>query len=87
MSEWLNQIKQAKKTCMLQDNLKKVHFDFENGREMVEEYNLDTNVVTRRAWKVKGQMGGAGEWEIELGDPEYSQKEHTLVIKENSSQV
>ncbi|XP_044259236.1 protein DPCD [Tribolium madens] len=87
MMDWLTQLKNAKKSCMVQNNLKKVHYDFGSGKEMVEEYNMDTNVVTRRAWKVKGEMGGEGEWDIELGDPEVNlNKEQNLLIRENSSQ-
>ncbi|KAJ3665332.1 hypothetical protein Zmor_000832 [Zophobas morio] len=87
MTDWLSQVKNAKKSCMVQNNLKKVHYDFGNGREMVEEYNTDTNVVTRRAWKLKNGMDAEGEWDIELGDPEVNfNKEQLLFIKESSTQ-
>ncbi|CAH2046996.1 unnamed protein product, partial [Iphiclides podalirius] len=36
---------------------------------MVEEYNVDTQVLLRRAWKVKGNLGGEGKWLVEVGDP------------------
>ncbi|GLV31759.1 uncharacterized protein CBL_07518 [Carabus blaptoides fortunei] len=37
---------------------------------MVEEYNLETEVLTRRSWKVKSNLGADGGWEVEIGDPE-----------------
>ena len=37
---------------------------------MVEEYNLDTNVVVRRAWRQKGNFGQDVGWVVEVGDPE-----------------
>lgn len=89
MSNWLAQLKNAKKSCMVQHNLKKVHYALADGREMVEEYNMDTNVVTRRAWKVQNKMGGEGDWNIELGDaePNFNKDSEQILIKEDSSQV
>lgn len=73
---------------MTQKNLKKVHYEFNKNEEMVEEYNLDTGVLTRRAWKRKTNIGGEGDWEIEIGEPEPSQfQKETCLIKENSNQV
>lgn len=48
---------------------KKVHYTFPKGSEMVEEYNMDTHVVTRRAWKVNKRFADEPEWEVEIGDP------------------
>ncbi|KAB0790403.1 hypothetical protein PPYR_15235 [Photinus pyralis] len=86
MIDWLTILKNAKKTCIQQGNLRKVHFLLPDGREMVEEYNMETGVVTRRAWKVKTNVGGEGEWHIEVGDPEPTFKTEDILIKENSSQ-
>lgn len=72
---------------MTQGNLKKVHYDIADGRELVEEYNMDTGVLTRRAWKVKNDLGGDGRWEIEIGDPEPTVMKDDALIKEHSSQV
>lgn len=87
MSDWFTQLKNAKKSCLIENNLKKIHYDFSNGQEMVEEYNLDTNVLTRRAWKRKNQFQGQDQWEIEIGDPEPTyNKDEPILIKENSNQ-
>lgn len=66
---WYNELLGAEKSCIKEDKLKKIHYNFENGKEMVEEYNVDTQVLLRRAWKVKGKLGGEGKWDVEIGDP------------------
>ncbi|KAJ8910033.1 hypothetical protein NQ315_003463 [Exocentrus adspersus] len=87
MTDWLSQLKKAKKSCIVDGKLKKVHFDFGDGREMVEEYNLDTNVVTRRAWRCNKELKGEDKWDVEIGDPEpvYNSDDMPL-IRENSNQ-
>lgn len=56
--------------------------------EMVEEYNMDTNVLTRRAWRDKSDLRKNEEWKIEIGDPEpKSLNVETLGIKENINSV
>lgn len=87
MSEWLSSLQKAKKSCLVQGNLKKVRYEFANGKEMVEEYNMDTNVLTRRAWKMNNDLGGEGRWTIEIGDPEPEVIKENILIKESSSQV
>lgn len=88
MSDWLTTLKNAKKACIQQGNLRKVHYDLPNGKEMVEEYNMDTGIVNRRAWKIKKDLGGEGQWFIELGDPEPpGLSGEQILIKENASQV
>ncbi|XP_065157822.1 protein DPCD [Atheta coriaria] len=86
-ASWFCRLEKAKKSAIKQGNLKKVHYAFENGQEMVEEYNEDTNCLTRRAWKVKNELGAASEWDIEIGDPEPAGlKSSNEFIKENSNQ-
>ncbi|KFB43970.1 AGAP012517-PA-like protein [Anopheles sinensis] len=48
---WIALIKSAEKTSAVQGNTRKVHYRFLDGREMVEEYSMDTGVILRRAWK------------------------------------
>ncbi|GAB1867384.1 Protein DPCD [Camponotus japonicus] len=67
---WLKIIQNAKITVLIEDGKRKVHFLFENGKEMVEEYNMDTNVVVRRLWKKKNNFGTDIGWIVEIGDPE-----------------
>lgn len=58
----------------------------EDSREMVEEYNMETNVLTRRAWREKSQLGRDAGWRIEVGDPEPKSPTPDL-IQESSNSV
>ncbi|XP_066257688.1 protein DPCD [Euwallacea similis] len=88
MSNWFTQLQKAKKTCLVDKNLKKIHFDFEDGRELVEEYDLSTTLLTRRAWRFnKGFNKNEDVWEVEVGDPELNYKpDDKYMIRENSNQ-
>ncbi|XP_045464661.1 protein DPCD-like [Harmonia axyridis] len=87
MRSWLDELKDAKKSAIADQMLKKVLYELKDGRELVEEYDLQSNLVTRRAWKVKDQLGKQKEWDIELGDPEPNSEDLSRVsIKENASQ-
>ncbi|CAD1471824.1 unnamed protein product, partial [Heterotrigona itama] len=65
---------------------RKVHFLMEDGKEMVEEYHLETNVLVKRAWKEKGKLGQDVGWKVEIGDPEPKQSNIEIYgIQESSS--
>ncbi|XP_014369509.2 protein DPCD isoform X1 [Papilio machaon] len=66
---WYKSLLNAEKSCIKDNKIKKIHYKFEDGREMVEEYNIDTQVLLRRSWKLKGKLGGEGKWQAEIGDP------------------
>ncbi|XP_063992541.1 protein DPCD [Diachasmimorpha longicaudata] len=85
--QWLSVLQKAKKTAIIQDGKRKVHFLLEDGRELVEEYNLETNVVTRRAWREKGKLGQDVGWVVEIGDPEPKREDNLDIsgIRESSS--
>lgn len=87
MTDWFTQLKSAKKSSIVDGNLKKIHYDLENGQELVEEYNLDTCVLTRRAWKRKKELKNDDQWDVEIGDPEpMFNKDENVLIKENANQ-
>ncbi|KAL1501607.1 hypothetical protein ABEB36_006904 [Hypothenemus hampei] len=87
MSDWFTKLKNAKKSCIIDGNLKKIHYDFGDGKEMVEEYDLTTNCVTRRAWRYKKDLKSESAWEIEVGDPEPNYNvEEKCMIREDPSQ-
>ncbi|KAK0079493.1 hypothetical protein PV325_001200 [Microctonus aethiopoides] len=73
---WLKTLQDAKKTAIIQD-----------GKELVEEYNTSTNVVTRRAWREKDKLGQNVEWNVEIGDPEPNKNGNidTAGIQESST--
>lgn len=66
---------------------RKVHYLLQNKQEMIEEYNLDTNVVVRRAWREKNQFGKEVGWSVEIGEPGIIQDDETCVIRESSNMV
>ncbi|XP_022097728.1 protein DPCD-like [Acanthaster planci] len=68
VESWLQELKSAKKTALVQDACKKVHFVFTNGVEMVEEYDLKSNHLLVRKWRTKTTLGAAGKWEFEIGE-------------------
>ncbi len=55
---------------------RKVHYKFYDGREMVEEYNSETGVLSRRAWK-KNNILKSSKWEVEVGDPLHGTSEES----------
>lgn len=88
-SIWYKSLLNAEKTCLKEDKIKKIHYKFDDGREMVEEYNVDTQVLLRRAWKLKGKLGGEGKWLVEVGDPipDATPSTDALDISESKDQV
>jgi len=61
----------------------------EDGKEMVEEYNVDTNVVVRRTWKEENRFGTNIGWTVEVGDPELKKENNIEIygIEESSNAV
>jgi hypothetical protein len=67
---------------------RKVHFLLKDGRELVEEYDMDTNVVISRVWKIKNHFGTFVDWEVEIGNLESKQNNlQTVGIQESSNSV
>ncbi|ENN73989.1 hypothetical protein HUJ04_000447 [Dendroctonus ponderosae] len=87
MNNWFSKLQKAKKSCIIDRNSRKVHYDFEDGKELVEQYDLLTNCVTRRAWRTNKELKGEDAWDIEVGDPEPKyDAEQKCMIRENSTQ-
>uniref|UniRef100_A0A2M4AY37 Protein DPCD n=1 Tax=Anopheles triannulatus TaxID=58253 RepID=A0A2M4AY37_9DIPT len=81
--KWLQSIKKAEKRSSVVGNVRTVYYRFSDGREMVEEYSIETGVVLKRAWKVKPTLIRKEEWEIELGDSKStSLVENEPILKE-----
>ncbi|XP_037759315.1 protein DPCD isoform X2 [Chelonia mydas] len=66
---WLERLRGARKTALLQDGKRKVHYLFEDGLEMAEEYDLKTNQLLARKWREKNALGSCGKWQVEVGEP------------------
>ncbi|EZA52753.1 hypothetical protein DMN91_002108 [Ooceraea biroi] len=83
---WLNTLRNAEKTVFMQNGGRKAHFLLEDGREMVEEYNAETNVVIRRTWKTKNSFDTFTGWEVEVGTSVPKQNNlETTGIQESST--
>ncbi|XP_046400790.1 protein DPCD [Ischnura elegans] len=85
-NNWLNIVRKAEKSCIIENGMRKVHYKFPRGEEMVEEYNMETDVINRRLWKNVNKFGGEETWEAEIGEPEKTSKGFDVTgIKESSS--
>ncbi|XP_076105082.1 protein DPCD-like [Mytilus galloprovincialis] len=70
---WIEKLRSAQKTCLLQDGRKKVHFTFSDGGEMAEEYDVRTDELLVRKWRKKLNNSFATkqtseQWEYEIGE-------------------
>ncbi|KAJ8025394.1 Protein DPCD [Holothuria leucospilota] len=65
---WLEALKSAQKSALVQDGKKKIHFTFPDRTEMAEEYDVKTGDLLVRKWKKKKMLGGDGNWEFEVGE-------------------
>ncbi|XP_040291703.1 protein DPCD isoform X1 [Bufo bufo] len=68
VQQWLESLRAAKKTCILQDGRRKVHYLFSDGKEMAEEYDQKTHELLVRKWREKSALGAYGQWQIEVGE-------------------
>lgn len=95
---WLNYIKNAEKSSFITGKIRKIHYKFSDGAEMLEEYNMDTGVLMRRGWKKKNdvlcmQPGGEDmnktlfDWDIELGEVISTKQIDDFMVKESSTAV
>ncbi|NWS09596.1 DPCD protein, partial [Motacilla alba] len=48
---------------------RKIHYLFEDGKEMAEEYDMKTGQLISRKWREKNALGGTGKWQVEVGEP------------------
>lgn len=83
-ANWLNEIKKAEKSSAIAGRSRKVHYKFADGKEMAEEYSMDTGVIQRRAWKREKTLGGEPDWELELGDKVRSLNSQDMFIVQES---
>ncbi|XP_029950100.1 protein DPCD [Salarias fasciatus] len=84
---WMDVLKSAKKTALIHDGKRKIHYLFTDGKEMVEEYDLKTDELIVRKWRHKSTLGVQGQWQVEVGEPLTSSASTSAsdVIKENCS--
>ncbi|XP_061423745.1 protein DPCD isoform X2 [Lethenteron reissneri] len=66
---WEQQLRAAKKTALLEGGRRRIHYSFEDGREMIEEYDVITELLMLRRWRVRSMLGAPWAWETEVGEP------------------
>uniref|UniRef100_UPI0037E9B66B protein DPCD n=1 Tax=Semicossyphus pulcher TaxID=241346 RepID=UPI0037E9B66B len=69
VQSWTDILKSSKKTALIHDGKRKIHFLFTDGKEMAEEYDLKTDELIVRKWRVKSTLGAQGQWQVEVGEP------------------
>uniref|UniRef100_A0A8C6UWJ6 Protein DPCD n=1 Tax=Neogobius melanostomus TaxID=47308 RepID=A0A8C6UWJ6_9GOBI len=84
VESWLQMLKCSKKTALIHDGKRKIHYLFTDGNEMAEEYNLNTDVLLVRKWRKKSTLGVQGQWQLEIGEP-FAAGPSDAEIKENGS--
>ncbi|XP_040002819.1 protein DPCD [Xiphias gladius] len=84
---WIDILKSSRKTALIHDGKRKIHYLFTDGKEMAEEYDLKTDELTVRKWRHKSTLGAQGQWQVEVGEPLASPVASldSDVIKENFS--
>ncbi|XP_073699054.1 protein DPCD [Garra rufa] len=68
VQQWADTLRKAKKTALISDGKRKVHYLFEDGSEMAEEYDLKTDELVLRKLRQKNTFGGQGQWTWEVGE-------------------
>ncbi|KAM9770357.1 protein DPCD isoform 1-T1 [Menidia menidia] len=66
---WSDALKSSKKTALINDGKRKVHYLFTDGKEMAEEYDLKTDELNVRKWRLKSTLGAQSSWQVEVGEP------------------
>ncbi|XP_047433593.1 protein DPCD [Mugil cephalus] len=87
VQSWTDMLKASKKTALIHDGKRKIHYLFKDGKEMAEEYDLETDELIVRKWRQKSTLGGQGQWQVEVGEQLASPvaSSGSDVIKENCS--
>jgi hypothetical protein len=68
IAKWIERLKSAEKTCLVQDGRRKIHYTFGDDRtEMAEEYSIQTGELLVRKWRKKSTLGAVLPWDYEVG--------------------
>lgn len=70
MANWVETLNSARKTSMIQDGRRKIHYTFSDDRELVEEYDIKSNEIVIRKWRKKTTLGESTKFDYEIGEPE-----------------
>ncbi|XP_013397786.1 protein DPCD [Lingula anatina] len=67
-SKWVETLREAEKTSIIQDGRRKIHFTLKDGTELAEEYDTRNNELVVRKWRKKSTLGSQGKWDFEVGE-------------------
>lgn len=85
---WMNYIQNANKSSIIAEKIRKVYYKFNDGKEMCEEYSMETGILLRRAWKKKPNILGDSDWDVELGETMPNRHDDIdNIIKETNTEV
>eukprot|EP00698_Gefionella_okellyi_P020657 TRINITY_DN6513_c0_g1_i1.p1 TRINITY_DN6513_c0_g1~~TRINITY_DN6513_c0_g1_i1.p1 ORF type:complete len:199 (-),score=28.25 TRINITY_DN6513_c0_g1_i1:80-676(-) len=76
----------GKKTAISKDGRRKIHTQWEDGAELVEEFSLTTDEMIVRKHRRSTTLGGEGEWVFEIGEAP-KPKELTFAEKAGANPV
>ncbi|XP_017272417.1 protein DPCD [Kryptolebias marmoratus] len=83
---WIDVLKLSKKTALVHDGKRKIHYLLTDGRELAEEYDLKTDELIVRKWRHKSPLGGQSSWQVEVGETlDFTASFDSDGIKESSS--
>ena len=87
IEKWIEKLSKAEKTCIVQDNRRKVHYTFPDKTELAEEYSIQTGEIVVRKWRKKSTLGAVLPWEYEIGmnAEDLSKAMSNLEMNESSS--
>ncbi|XP_034544366.1 protein DPCD [Notolabrus celidotus] len=87
VQSWIDVLKSSKKTALIHDGKRKIHYLFKGGKEMSEEYDLKTDELLVRKLRMDSTLGAQGQWLVEVGEPNAVPvaSVDSEVIKENCS--
>ncbi|XP_061588628.1 protein DPCD [Cololabis saira] len=69
VQNWIDILKTSKKTALIHDGKRKIHYLLTDGKEMTEEYDLKTDELIVRKWRHKSTLGVQNPWQVEIGEP------------------
>lgn len=93
---WLNYIQNADKSSFLIGKNRRFYYKFKDGAEMIEEYNMETGILSRRTWKRnvlrtieinnENVFENSMDWDVEVGDM-YTSGNKSDLLQESDATV
>ncbi|XP_042192806.1 protein DPCD [Callorhinchus milii] len=65
---WSQRLRETQRNGFIETGRRKVHYLFPDGKEMAEEYDVTTDQLLVRKWRVRNALGARGQWQLEVGE-------------------